>query len=64
MKRSEVKIGETYLHTLEGKLWQVRVTHVERNREYPAGHPKGHLWEGTCSEGVCWGYVSDLAEGF
>jgi len=62
MKPREVKIGGSYLHQLDDVFWKVTVIKVERNREYPAGHRWAWEWEGTCSKGVCWGYVSDLLE--
>ena len=64
MKHTEVKIGERYIHILDGKLWQVTVTSLFEDR-------CRWCWEGLVTENnsrevpvgaPCWGYVSELQQ--
>lgn len=61
MKVSEVKIGRTYRHLLDGKWWIVRVDSID----VPDDNNGRSIWNGSYVDNnertyCCWGFVSEL----
>lgn len=58
MKRKDVVIGKTYTHRLDGRVWRVKVTAVEYDKDR-----QRHMWTGIYEDHErpahgshgCWG---------
>jgi len=59
---TRVVVGRVYYHTLEGKVWKVKVTRLDKT------NPERIEWHGVLAGGQhdvengskCWGYISEL----
>ncbi len=57
----KAEVGKQYQHEYEGRLWIVTITRVYKERYSMRSDRKWDwVWDGVCSEGKCWGLVSEL----